>query len=217
MRPPGPAISRIPRSRTKRPRSRTWQRKLAPIAAPRSENAGTPSTHRTTQGEAARGSACSQGGHRAADGRSRAGEGSHRSRAQGKDRRGDGHQEEDHGSGGAKARRVVHPAPSRDDSEFQPLRGVHRRQSAMAQHGVAAPARRGAAVGAAQRCGNGSRLHRRSARQRQGQAGAGARAARRGRSGRRGQAGARRMAIGRIVGAPGDRRARDVPRPSHSR
>ena len=155
--------------------------------------------------------------HRSADGRSCAGEGSHRSRAQGKDPGGDGRQEQDRGSGGAKARRVVHPAPSGDDRAFQPLRGVHRRQSGLAEHGAAAPARGGAAVGGAQRCGDGSRLHRRSARQRQGQVRAGARAARRGRSGRRGQAGARRMAVGRIVGAPGDRRVRDVPRSSHAR
>ena len=103
-----------------------------------------------------------------------------------KTERGDGHQEQDRGSGGAEARRVVHPAPSGNDRAFQPLRGVHRRQSGMAERGAAAPARRGAAVAAAQRCGDGSRLHRRPARQRQGQAGAGARAARRGRSRRRG-------------------------------
>ena len=42
---------------------------------------------------------------------------------------------------------------------------------------TAAPARRGAAVGAAQRCSDGSRLHWRSAHKRQGQVGAGARAA----------------------------------------
>ena len=102
-------------------------------------------------------------------------------------------------------------------AHFQPLRGVHRRQSAMAERAVAAPARRGAAVGAAHRCGDGPRLHRRPARQCQGQVGAGTRAARRWRSRRRGQAGARCMAVGRIVGAPGDRRVGDVPRSPQSR
>ena len=44
MRPRGPAISHTPRRRTKRTRSRPWRRRLAPIAAPRPEKIGTPST-----------------------------------------------------------------------------------------------------------------------------------------------------------------------------
>ncbi len=167
--------------------------------------------------KAGKGYACSQGGRPAAHGRSGAGEGSDRSRAQGQDRRGDRHTEQDRGPGGAETRRMVHPAAPRDDGEFQPLCRVHRRQPGLAERGVAAPAGGGAAVAGAQRRGHGSRLHRRPAGQRQGQTRAGARAARRGRSRGRGPAGARRLAIGRIVGAHGDRSARDVPRPSHPR
>ena len=67
--------------------------------------------------------------------------------------------EQDHRSGGAETRRMVHPAPFRDHGEFQPLCRVHRRQPGMAERGVAAPAGGGAAVAGAQRCGHGSRLH----------------------------------------------------------
>ena len=158
MRPRGPAISQSHRRRTKRPRSRAGE-------------GGSPSSQRcvrkksadqtricTPQGEAVEGFACSQGRRRrSADGRSCAGERSHRSHAQGKDPGGDGHQEQDPGSGGAKARRVVHPAPSRKRSR---LSAATPRSSPPIRNGRA----RRCCVGAQRRgCGSSASMRRRSA------------------------------------------------------
>ena len=158
MRPRGPAISHTPTRRTKRRRSRTWRRRLAPIAALRPEKIGTPSTlPRNAKPKPSKRFARSQGGHRSADGRSCAGEGSHRPRAQGKDRGGDRHQEPDRGSGGAKARRVVHPAPLRRRPR---LSAATRRSSPPIRNGRA----RRCCAGARRRgCGSSAAMRRRFA------------------------------------------------------
>ena len=82
---------------------------------------------------------------------------------------------QDHRPGGAETGRMVHPAPRRDEGEFQPLCRLHRGQPGMAERCAATPAGGSAAVAGSRRCNHGSWLHGRSAGQRQGQTGAGAR------------------------------------------
>ena len=182
------------------------------------KNTGTPNMlPRNASRSRRRHSAAAQGGRRPADRRSGAGEGSHRSRAQGQDRRGDRHAEQDRGPGGAEARRVVHPAPLRRRPR---LSAATRRSSPPIRNGRA----RRCCAGAPRRgCGRSAAMRRRFAA-----------SPATGRPAPRASwrwraccsptaiatarpAGARRMAIGRIVGAPRERRVRDVPRPSHPR
>ena len=117
----------------------------------------------------------------------RAGAAGVRPHPQGQVRRRDGAPGVDRRSGGQEAGRMDAAAPRRQPCRLQPLRRLHRRQSRLAEHSAAAPARRGAAVAAAPRRRVGAALRRRRAGRRLWRARARARAAGRRRS-RRGRA-----------------------------
>ena len=137
-------------------------------------------------GAAAAGSRRGEAGDRAGA----PGQGEGRNRARRIDRR----------SGGGEARRMGTAAPLRQRSRFRPLRRLHPRQSRLAEHAAAAPARGGEAVAGAARRRHGAPLRRQGTDQRDRPACARARRDGRGRPRRRRERGSRGVAVGAIVG-----------------